>query len=105
MRKGKMIAQGAHASLKAYLFAQHNRKFRENATEWALTMQTKICVSVDSLPELKAISDAAETANLPYSYVIDAGLTEFSEPTPTAVAIGPAESEEIDKITGKLKLL
>ena len=37
--------------------------------------------------------------------IIDKGLTEFNNvPTKTAVAIGPNKSEDIDVITGNLKL-
>jgi PTH2 family peptidyl-tRNA hydrolase len=37
---------------------------------------------------------------------VDAGLTEFNGvPTKTCIAIGPNWSDEIDEITGHLKLL
>ncbi len=40
------------------------------------------------------------------SLIIDAGLTEFGGvPTRTCIAIGPNWSDEIDEITGHLKLL
>jgi len=52
------------------------------------------------------IHSAAEIAGLPCSLIQDAGFTEFNGvPTYTAVAIGPAQATEIDKITGLLKLL
>lgn len=95
-----MVAQGSHASLGAYLNA-------DDATrkEWLLNGQTKICVSVDSLGELFEILVKARNAGIPYSLILDAGHTEFKEPTHTAIAIGPADALEIDKITGELKLL
>lgn len=107
MRKGKMVAQGAHASLKAYIAASfdHGKTGNFIAAEWMLTLGTKICVSVDSEAELKEIFDKADAAKLPVVIIKDAGLTEFKEPTLTACAIGPASAEEIDKITGHLKLL
>ena len=44
--------------------------------------------------------------NLPVSLIEDAGLTEFNgEKTITAIAIGAASSERIDKLTKNLKLL
>jgi len=101
MRKGKMVAQGSHASLSAYLEAP-----RESALNWRVDGQTKICVGVDSEEELLEIFHKASQANLPSAIIRDAGRTEFhGEPTLTALAIGPAEEGLIDSITGHLKLL
>lgn len=101
MRKGKMVAQGSHACLYAYLNTPE--EIRE---EWKAQRQTKICVSVDSEAELIEIYQKACDAKLPCALIKDAGLTEFKGvPTLTAVGIGPAEDSEIDKITGDLKLL
>lgn len=106
VRKGKMIAQGAHASLMAYLSALGNRANMMMVYEWLQThKQTKICVGVESEEELLAIHAKAQAAGLPASLVLDAAHTEFDIPTYTAVGIGPADSEQIDKITGELKLL
>lgn len=101
MRKGKMVAQGSHACLKASMSILGSRKL----ADWIEDGQTKICVSVDSLEELLMIHENAKLANLPRAIVLDAGKTEFNQPTYTAVAIGPADDAEIDKITGHLKLL
>lgn len=101
MRKGKMIVQGAHAALGAYLV---NPK-HPYCVEWLKGPFTKICVSVDSEKELFEIYKLAKETNLPHILIKDAGKTEFKEPTYTAIAIGPGPEKEIDKITGKLKLL
>jgi len=102
MRKGKMIAQGAHASLGCYL------KYPDHpyVLEWLEGPFTKIAVSVDSEEELFEIYRLAQEASLPTILIKDAGRTEFNGvPTHTAVAVGPGPEEEIDKITGDLKLL
>lgn len=108
MRKGKMIAQGAHASIGAldYLtdFTSMGKlKLWLNA--WASEGSTKIVLGVHSEDELIALHKIALGRNLPTHLVRDAAKTEFKEPTFTAVAIGPAPDELIDKITGDLKLL
>lgn len=100
MRKGKMVAQGSHASLMSYL-----RTDKADADKWMKSGQTKICVSVDSEEELMQIYNLAAKVGLPTALVRDAGLTEFKEPTLTAVGIGPGNIETINEITGKLKLL
>lgn len=100
MRKGKMVAQGSHASLMSYL--QANERIR---SEWLGSGQTKICVGVDSELELISMHERAQEMGLVSSLILDSGKTEFDEPTWTAVGIGPNSAEEIDKITGKLKLL
>lgn len=101
MRKGKMIAQGCHASIDAFLKATKNV-----IEEWDKTGHKKICVGCDSEDELVALFEAARKLSLPCSLIIDSGLTEFNGmPTKTAVAIGPGNDEDINKITGELKLL
>ena len=127
MRKGKIVAQAAHASLKVIL---DNMKFIESAGhlktkgeegrevgylkleaktaihDWINGRFTKICVSVDSEKELFEIYNAAKEKRLLTSLILDAGLTEFGGvPTYTCCAIGPNWDEEIDPITKHLKLL
>ena len=102
MRTGKMIAQGAHASVKAVL------EFREHpyVEVWLNSAFTKIAVSVNSEEELMEIFQSASDARLPRALIRDAGRTEFhGEPTYTAVAVGPASADKLDPITGHLKLL
>lgn len=117
MRKGKMIAQGAHASMKIFFdIAQYIQsetqgnfmiaKIDDAMGEWLLGKFTKIVVSVDSESELCKIYNDARAAGLHCSIIKDVGATEFhGNPTFTAIAVGPNEAEEIDKITGHLKLL
>jgi peptidyl-tRNA hydrolase, PTH2 family len=105
-RKGKMIAQGAHAA-SAFLIKklQQDYHWRPLEIEWLRTGTTKICVQVESEEELLDIHNKAEDAKLPVHLITDAGRTEFKEPTTTCLALGPARSEDVDKITGRLKLL
>ena len=113
MRKGKLAAQAAHASMGAIL------KFRENSNDdvvllrpseealrWLNSSFTKICAGIDSEEELLALVESANSVGLLNCLIVDNGLTEFNGvPTRTCAAFGPAASEEIDKITGKLALL
>lgn len=112
MRKGKMIAQGAHASLKVVLDAG-----TVGATEAVIALTppmaawlggrfTKVCVSVDSEAALDAIVERARAAGVPCALIVDAGQTEFhGVPTKTCCAVGPAWTEDVDAITGELPLL
>lgn len=112
MRKGKMVAQGAHASMAAILY----RGTRVNDViqipldcdigPWLLGRFAKITVSVNDEASLKDIYAKAQAAALPCSLIQDAGLTEFNGvPTLTAVAVGPGPIDVIDAITGHLPLL
>ena len=105
MRKGKMVAQGAHASLGAIL-EDHKLKDDEDTTAWLEGRFVKICVGVNSEEELLAVYNQALELGLNCSLIEDAGFTEFDGvPTNTAVGVGPGLPEEIDKVTGGLKLL
>lgn len=112
MRKGKMVAQGAHASMAAILQLSHRDGNRlvipldERVEPWLCGRFTKICVSVNSEAELLAVHEKARAAGVLTSLVLDAGLTEFGGvPTHTAVAVGPDYSTKVDQITGELPLL
>lgn len=118
VRTGKLIAQGSHASLGALLKCFRKYKTSDNTTvyncefgedtileSWLNGIFTKVCVSVDSEQELLAIYNSIPE-DIPSALITDSGLTEFNGvPTITCLGIGPYDSEEIDKITGHLKLL
>lgn len=114
MRKGKMIAQGAHASLKVLIDAGAPDPDGQSFTlpldpalsAWLGGRFTKICVSVESEAALDAIVQEARAAGVPCALIVDAGHTEFrGVPTKTCCAIGPAWAEAVDAITGALPLL
>jgi len=111
LRIGKYVAQGAHASVGA-IFALGNT-VEDNfviplenpfVREWIIGNFKKITCYVDSDDALIEIYKNARQAGIACSIIRDAGLTEFNEPTLTAVGIGPDNEIEIDKITGHLKL-
>lgn len=126
MRKGKIAAQCAHASISVFL----HREVRALAVPvlddgtvatdaldpaqtmvlqldpamaaWARRGQAKVVLSVDDEEALLEAHRLAREAGLPTALIRDAGHTEFGGvPTLTACAIGPARIEEIDPITGK----
>ena len=118
MRKGKMIAQGSHASLGSLLKMARREESEAGVKiefnfpadsvldKWLNGVFTKVCVYVESEQDLEEIKAKCEAAGIPNSLILDAGLTEFhGVPTKTCLGIGPWWSSEIDKITGSLPLL
>lgn len=102
MRRGKMIAQGAHASMKAYVENPDDPRF----VEWLSGKFTKIAVGIDSLDGLMEVERNAALKGLITTVVVDAGLTEFNGvPTTTCISVGPATKEELEGVTNHLKLL
>lgn len=119
MRKGKMTAQGSHASMapifgrdKAQVAQNDNGTFTLSFTltpdefHWFQFLSAKIVVGVSSEAELMDVYNQALAMELPVALIQDAGLTEFGGvKTYTAVGIGPAPSHLVDQITGHLTLL
>lgn len=118
MRKGKIAAQAAHASMKVLVDQADIWKAGDGRTvfsidsinddmkAWLEGSFAKICVYVESEHELEEIYYKASRQKMPCAMIVDAGFTEFhGVPTKTVVAVGPAKSIDIDKITGHLKLL
>lgn len=107
MRKGKMIAQGAHASM-SFLVSEIRNECNLTGEEiiWLSEKFTKVCLQVGSEEELLNIHEKAKAAGLKSYLITDSGQTEFHGVlTNTCIAIGPHNPERIDKITGDLKLL
>lgn len=107
MRKGKMIAQGSHASISFLTRSlENNKPLTEVQKEWLNNSFTKICVSVDSEQELLEIAEKAKSMSVECHVITDNGTTEFNGiPTKTCLALGPDKAEILDQITGHLKLL
>jgi PTH2 family peptidyl-tRNA hydrolase len=107
MRRGKEAAQVAHAAM-AFLSEAIKwagwRGLREQEKQWMNGRFTKIVLSAESEEELTEIYSKACAAGFRTKKIIDAGLTEFKEPTFTCIAIGPDYADKIDQITGHLKL-
>jgi len=112
MRKGKMVAQGAHASLRVLLQTggldgdRYSLSVTEPMAVWLTGRFTKVCVSVESEAALDDVMARATAAGVPCALITDAGQTEFhGVPTKTCCAVGPAWAEDVDAITGALTLL
>ena len=108
MRRGKEVAQGAHAAMiwLSLRIRLPNFAFTEAERLWLDGAFTKVCVRVESEAELLAVMATAHAARVMAHLCVDAGRTEFrGVPTPTCCAIGPDLPDRIDPITGHLKLL
>jgi len=105
MGKGKLAAQVAHAAVEAVLKCLENPRWRQWLREWINEGQKKIVLKVSSLDELEKLEKIALELGLPTAKIVDAGKTQLPPGTVTALAIGPAPSDLIDRITRGLKLL
>lgn len=129
MRKGKIAAQAAHASLSAVLKYGHVTHYYplwakilklfgvdtrprfeipldDDLEAWLTGRFKKITLYVESELELEKLFHKAKEAGLRTVLITDSGLTEFNGvPTRTCFAIGPHTPDKIDPITGHLKPL
>lgn len=113
MRRGKEIAQGAHASM-AWLtqrlasYAHPNIYVAALSTAekaWVSGLFTKVTCQVDTEDEILALKWAAQALGVQSYVITDAGKTEFDGvPTVTTIAIGPDWSDRVDEVTGHLPL-
>ncbi|HYR03974.1 MAG TPA: peptidyl-tRNA hydrolase Pth2 [Nitrososphaerales archaeon] len=104
MGKGKVAAQVAHAALDAAEAAR--RKHPGWYESWREQGQAKVVLKTDGgEAALEELQKQARTMGLPVSLIQDRGLTQLEPGTTTCLGIGPGPSDEIDKVTGNLKLL
>ncbi|MFW5956193.1 MAG: peptidyl-tRNA hydrolase Pth2 [Halorhabdus sp.] len=99
MGAGKLAAQVAHASLMAYEAADSRVQ-----SEWKGSGQKKIVLRADSEAQVFELADVAQREGLAHAVVRDAGHTELEPGTVSAVAIGPAREDLVDRVTGDLSL-
>lgn len=100
MPPGKMAAQVAHASVAATLQVGQNVR-----NYWMVTGMTKIVLRGEDENALKVLRTRAIEEGLPQFLVVDEGRTCVPPDSTTCLAIGPAPDEDIDELTGDLKLI
>ncbi len=115
MRRGKEIAQGAHAST-AWLRQRvltvltpagtvDRVALSEAERTWLERSNRKVTVKVGSELELMAVYEQALRAGLVVHLITDGGLTEFGGvATRTCLGIGPDYDDRIDPVTADLDL-
>jgi len=102
MSPGKAAVQASHAAVSS---AEAARKSNPSWwREWIESGQCKIVLKVNSESELLSLEKKAREMGLPVALISDMGLTELEPGTITALGIGPAPSNIIDKVTGSLPL-
>jgi len=100
MSCGKRCAQAGHAAIVAYEKSSATLK-----KAWMQEGQKKVVLKVSDERTLFELKSIAESAGIAAALIQDAGMTEIPPGTITALGIGPAKSEDLDKITGSLSLL
>lgn len=107
MRKGKIAAQCAHASMKVLLGfntatgPHFQAVYPGPMAVWMRQAFAKIVLSVADEEALNEVARLGEERGIPTARITDAGRTEFKGvPTRTTVALGPWEGGAIDAITG-----
>ena len=111
MNPGKMGAQISHASRSA-IFSQmqdSNRgkflRLTRYERQWYDGPHTTIVKWVKNENQLLKAYEKAKEMGFPCALIKDMGLTVFDEPTLTTVGIGPADFNQIQKITKRFQLV
>ena len=100
MGKGKIAAQACHACLECY-----KKSDKSDVRKWELTGQKKVVLKVSSERELLELHTIVKESGLVCALITDAGHTQIEPSTKTCLGVGPGSDDEIDRLTGHLKLL
>jgi len=100
MGRGKIAAQVAHAAVAAVLASRD-----ADLAAWLGQGQPKVVLKVPTGEQLLDLARQARADGLTVEVVRDAGRTQVAPGTPTCCAVGPADSERVDKVTAGLSLL
>lgn len=119
MRKGKMCAQVAHASMKILLDLMDTMQTSSDIVQWSVELNTKdplhkwmqgqftkVVLYIPTMDDMLNLRDRAESLGVRTALIVDAGKTEFhNKPTPTALALGPHDADVLSELTGDLQLI
>lgn len=98
--KGKLAAQVAHAAVAAFVLAEEDAR-----VHWLEEGMPKVVLQAADEAELAHLLELAVQAGIPAELIEDAGRTVVPAGTVTCLGLGPAPDDEIDHLTGELKLL
>ena len=98
--KGKLAVQVAHASVESALKADS-----KVLSDWRRNGAKKVVVKVENQKELEKFLGIADSEGIPKYLVSDAGRTVIEPGTKTALGLGPADEELLEKLTGSLKMV
>lgn len=102
MDVGKMVSQGAHASMKVLVCNEGYTRIKE----WLGGSFTKVVVKGKNENQMMKAYEKAKENGVLAEYIIDEGRTVFDgTPALTAVAIGPDTDENLKPITKRFNLL
>lgn len=121
MRKGKIAAQVAHASMKVFfdnmsIFPGKEHlsqkpyarlyNLDEDMISWMKYIFTKIVLGCEDEQEIHDLANKAKALKIPHAVITDAGKTEFDGVhTITCIALGPCKAEIVEKLTEKYSLM
>ena len=118
-RKGELMAQTAHASMKVFVdkFDPNTAMGSDNIVaytfhvtpeehEWFEGKFTKIVLGCQTEDEIRQLEKDANDMGIPCAVIVDSGKTEFNGvPTVTCIAIGPAKAEDVESLTKQFALI
>ncbi|XP_018413471.1 PREDICTED: probable peptidyl-tRNA hydrolase 2 [Nanorana parkeri] len=104
MGVGKVAAQVGHAAIGLYQLLLKNSKTREMADKWDVFGAKKVVLQGANAAHLMQLQALAISMDLPTYLVQDAGRTQIGAGSHTVLGI-MGEEENVNKVTGKLKLL
>ena len=103
MGKGKIAAQVGHASVESFL--RTGKTHPQFLEAWLSSGQKKICLKAKDEFAFEKLTASAKDGGIPFHIVCDAGHTQIPSGSKTVLALGPYFEDELDSITGELKLL
>lgn len=106
MSVGKLCVQAAHASVMVLRLGNEllTNERCELLMKWMAEGQKKVVLEAPDEATLWDLHYNAHSLGIYADLVMDAGMTEVEPGTVTALGLGPALEEDMNKVTGNLPL-